>query len=198
MNIITVLAVAVALGTDAFSMAFGIGMGGIKTKRLLTISGVVSIFHVVMPLIGLTLGAVLGKALGQMATALGALVLLFIGLQMIWGSLKPERLALSFVAARREIPMLKAKSPHAAGDGSLWGIITLAGGVSLDALSVGFGLGTLQTNLLLTVSIFGLVAGLMTASGFLFGRHLGAWIGGRAKALGGLILVIIAIRLFLG
>ncbi|MHB1418309.1 MAG: manganese efflux pump MntP [Bacillota bacterium] len=197
MNLLTVLAVAVALGTDAFSMAFGIGMGGVKTNRILVASGVVCLFHVVMPLIGLSLGAVLGRAVGQMAVVLGALILLAIGVQMIWGSLRPERMAMSFAAAKMESPMLRNKHARADQEGSLWGLITMAGSVSIDALSVGFGLGTLNINIPMVVATFGLVAGGMTAGGFILGRHLGAWIGKRAKALGGLILVIIAMRLLL-
>ena len=170
------LLVAVALGTDALSAALGIGMAGVGTRYLILLSGTVLGFHVLMPLIGVFLGSVLGNLVGGYAVWLGAGVLILLGLQMMREPFKSQA----------------AVSPPR----SAWGLIILSGSLSLDALSAGFGLGTLAAAQLPVIVItIGLVAGLMTAAGLLFGRYLGEKIGHWAGLLGGIILVLVGIHM---
>ena len=77
-----------------------------------------------------------------------------------------------------------------------WGLLVLGASVSMDALSVGFTLGTRQVDLLLTALVIGVVAGVMTLAGLLLGRFVGRRTGEKAVLLGGVILVAIGIRLF--
>ncbi len=79
-----------------------------------------------------------------------------------------------------------------------WGIYGLAGSVSLDALSVGFSLGTFVSKILLATLIMGFTAGIMTGGGVLLGRRVGTWLGSKAEALGGLILLLIGLRMHWG
>jgi len=186
----TLMALSIALGTDAFSMALGIGTTGIRIRRVLEISLVVSIFHVFMPLIGLLIGAFLGKVVGHVATVVGALIVIFIGVQMLWESFKPQLIKLGLASGKGAGDT--AKMQVATG---FWALSMLAGSVSMDALSVGFSLGTFKANLGTTVLVMGIVSGVMTAAGFLFGRQLGSWLGSKAQALGGIVLLIIGVRL---
>lgn len=193
MTLIPLLLVAVALGTDAMSVAIGIGMSGIKRRDILLLSAVVSLFHVLMPLIGLYLGLILGSIVGQYAAVVGAGILVLIGVQMVWTHL-PERntRVISWSDWRRgSVP----PSPSEVYVPTVSGVVMLAGGVSLDALSVGFGLGAIKVNLLLAVVTMGLVAGVMTAAGLVFGRRLGRWLGEKAGVVGGLMLVLIGVRM---
>ncbi|WP_366923697.1 manganese efflux pump MntP family protein [Metallumcola ferriviriculae] len=192
MDYVTLMAVSVALGTDAFSMALGLGTTGVRLRRIVEISLVVSVFHVFMPLIGLVVGAFLGRVVGNIATVIGALVVMFIGLQMLWGSIKPQLARYGF-AAKANIER-ERNTQVVTG---FWAMAMLAASVSMDALSVGFSLGTFKANLVTTVLVMGIVAGIMTASGFLSGRQLGSWFGDKAQALGGIVLVAIGIKLLL-
>jgi putative Mn2+ efflux pump MntP len=194
MEFITVLFIAVALGTDAFSMAIGIGTCGIKYRQIFIISLVVLIFHIVMPLIGLSLGAFLGRVVGRLASILGSLVLGFIGIIMIRDGLKNDA-GQSVPMALKPLGLVPGKENQKVTTG-LWGILILAFSVSLDALTVGFGLGALQFNLALTVLTMGIVAGIMTVIGSLFGKRLGNWFGDKAQLVGGIILVGIAAKMF--
>jgi len=195
MNFFTVLLVAVALGADALSMAVSVGLNGIRKKHLLLFPLIVSIFHVIMPLAGLYLGGFLGRALGQVAGIIGALVLIFIGITMLKEGFTPEaQNTLNFSAARKTFG---ASSGVRVMTG-LWGLIVLAASVSLDALSVGFGLGAYQVNLALTVLTMGVAAGIMTVTGLLFGKILGNRLEDKAQIVGGFILVGIGIRMFFG
>jgi len=183
----TVFLLAAALGTDAFSMAVGIGITGIRKKHIVLISAVICFFHILMPLIGLSLGAVLGRAIGRVARIVGASVLIVIGVQS-FGEVVNKKRKMAFTQSESKLRVMSG----------FWGLVILAGSVSLDALTVGFGLGTFNFNLPVTVGIFGAVAGVMTAGGFVFGRRIGGWLGNRAEMVGGLILAFIGVKMLIG
>ncbi|WP_028306503.1 manganese efflux pump MntP family protein [Desulfitibacter alkalitolerans] len=195
MELFTVLIIAVALGTDAFSMAIGIGACNIRYRQIIIISLVVLVFHIVMPLIGLSLGALLGRAIGRLAEIIGALVLAIIGVLMIREGIKGDE-GEGVPMALKPFGLISRKGGKVRVTAGFWGIMVLASSVSLDALTVGFGLGALHFNLTLTVLTIGLVAGIMTALGFLFGKKVGGWLGDKAQVIGGVILVGIGIRMF--
>lgn len=185
MNYLSVLLVSIALGIDAFSVAISIGLAGIKRKDFILVSAVVTIFHIFMPLLGLSLGTYLGQLAGPMASIIGALVLISIGFSTIWGSVRDLK-------NRKGIPLGRDKGlVNIANPVSL---VLMAASVSLDALTVGFGLGTLQVDLLLTVLTMGTVAGIMTAGGLHFGKKLNFAFGEKAEVLGGIILILIGVK----
>ncbi|HHY06693.1 MAG TPA: manganese efflux pump [Clostridia bacterium] len=194
MNYPAVLLVSVALGVDAFSVAIGIGLGGIKTKEALLVSGVVSIFHVLMPLIGLYLGIYLGSMAGPIASTIGALILLTIGLNMVGDSLREAKL---LKQRRRETPGLAYQKGTGFNLKSPLSLILMAGSVSIDALTVGLGLGPLQVDLFLTVMTMGITAGLMTLVGLVFGHGLSKVVGSTAGLCGGIILVVIGLKILI-
>lgn len=179
MSVITLIILAVALGTDAFSLCVGIGLAGVNRRQMLIISITVLVFHIFMPLTGWVVGEYAGSRLGRAASVIGSVLLVYLGLKMIWATLRGSR--------ETEIKIIKFNA---------WGLVLLGASVSLDALSVGFTLGARQVNLLLTAGTIGLVAGAMTASGLIFGRFMGRWVGERAQLLGGVILVGIGAKLF--
>ncbi|HBT47595.1 MAG TPA: manganese efflux pump MntP [Peptococcaceae bacterium] len=192
MDLPAVLLVAIALGTDAFSLATGLGMGGMRRRLAVFFSGAVGLLHIIMPLAGLYLGYFMGRLLGRLAAVVGAVVLAAIGFLMLWEAVARDREP-GFWGRRLGKGLL--------GKGVIQGVsavLLLAGSVSLDALSVGFGLGALQANLPLTVLAMGLVAAVMTAAGFFLGRRAGHWLGDKAEIAGGLILVIIGLKMLVG
>lgn len=180
MELAWIIAVSIALGMDAFSFSLALGLLGIHNKTGLRLAIIVAIFHVIMPLIGLWAGQKLGDLFGDIAIGIGAIILLWLGLKMILGSLKKTE-------NKSNISNLKG-----------WGIYVLAGSVSLDALSVGFSLGTFVSNILFAVVSMGLIAGIMTGGGILLGRRAGTWLGNKAEALGGVILLLIGLKMALG
>jgi len=192
MNSITLLLVALALGTDAFALAVGIGVTGIRKKKIIIVSLVVCLFHVFMPLIGLGIGTVMGNLIGDVATIIGAVVLILIGLNMLWDVIKSRTQIFSFSQAK--IHLNSASQKNRSVD-SFWGLIMLSASVSIDALSVGFGLGALKAQIWGTVLVLGIVAGVMTAIGFYLGRGLGSRMGEKAEIAGGIILAAVGIKL---
>ncbi|GAB6179312.1 manganese efflux pump MntP family protein [Desulfotomaculum defluvii] len=178
MSLLTLLALAMALGTDAFSLCIGIGMAGVTRRQIAMISITVLIFHIFMPLLGWFAGGFLGSKVGQAASIVGALLLIFLGGKMIWDTLKPgDENEPRFIIT------------------NTGGLLLLSASVSMDALSVGFTLGTQQVSLLMASGVIGLVAGIMTFAGLTLGKYVGGWIGERAELVGGLILAGIGIKL---
>jgi manganese efflux pump family protein len=180
MTTTTLLALAVALGTDAFSLSIGLGMAGINRRNTIILSITVLIFHILMPLLGVWAGEIFGSLLGKTANLIGALVLIGLGLKMIKDSFSSEE---------EENPQILLANTK--------GLVLIAGSVSLDALSVGFSLGTQNVNLAVASLTIGLVAGLMTAAGLVFGRAIGGWIGDKAKIIGAVILLGIGAKFLL-
>lgn len=161
MGFFTLIILAVALGTDAFSLCLGIGMTGVNRRQAITITVTVLIFHVVMPLVGWYIGELAGALFGRVASFIGAALLIYLGLHMIWDSRGQGQKAgakISFNAC---------------------GLILLGACVSMDALSVGFTLGAQHVELLRTAATIGLVAGIMTAAGLVCGRFMSSLVGER-------------------
>lgn len=192
MNLAWILALSIALGADAFSLALAIGLTGIGKRMTLQLSIVVAIFHVFMPLTGILLGQALGKVIGQLAAGLGALVLFWLGGRMLFNVWRPA--PQSYPLSRAREVLKRTQLPTGISLKGM-GVYALAASVSLDALSVGFSLGVVKSSISLTVLVMGLVAGIMMGSGLLLGRFVGAWIGQRAEAVGGIILVVIGIKM---
>ncbi|MDD4238677.1 MAG: manganese efflux pump MntP family protein [Desulfotomaculaceae bacterium] len=178
MSLITLIILAIALGTDAFSLCVGIGLAGVNRRQIILISVTVLIFHIAMPLIGWLVGEFAGSLLGRVAAIAGSLLLVYLGIKMIW------------TTWRHRLEQAPARINFSVG-----GLLLLGASVSMDALSVGFTLGAHQVNLLLTAGLIGVVAGLMTFAGLFFGRFLVGWVGEKAQLLGGLVLVGIGIKM---
>lgn len=153
-------------------------MAGVNRRQIASISLMVLVFHIFMPLLGWYVGGFLGAKVGEAAAIAGALLLVFLGLKMIWDALKPGV----------EEPGITITTTG--------GLLLLSASVSMDALSVGFTLGTQQVNLALAAGVIGVVAGLMTFCGLTLGKYIGDKIGDKAQLVGGLILAGIGIKLF--
>ena len=192
MNLAWVVAVAIALGADAFSLSLAIGLSGIKKRMMLRLSLVVAVFHVVMPLGGMMLGQALGSILGRYANLIGALILIGLGGRMLYKVYRPTTEHFPLGEARDAL-LHKNLSTNISLKG--FGIYVFAASVSLDALSVGFSLGTIRADIFITVMIIGTIAGLMTGMGLVLGRMLGTWVGDKAELLGGLALFLIGVKL---
>ncbi|MFW5985822.1 MAG: manganese efflux pump MntP family protein [Halanaerobiales bacterium] len=174
------LAIAVALGTDAFSVAMALGIRKYTPLQIFKISLIIGVFHIFMPLLGFYGGNFLKSIIsryiapGNAFELLGAGLLILLGVYMIFES-------------RFGTGEMKAFSPGG------WGIISLALGVSMDAMTAGIGLGIMGFSLTV-VFLFGLVAAIMMGIGLLLGNRLGHWLGESAQIAGGSGLILLGLR----
>ncbi len=170
----TILIMAVALGLDAFSLGIGLGMKGIRLLDILKFSLMIGIFHVFMPLLGMFAGQYVSSLLGNVAEAAGGGILVLLGAHMIYSSLYGQGRALDHTG--------------------LWGLFIFSLSVSIDSFSVGISFGILESELWLTVLMFGAFGGGMSVLGLLLGRRMGRWIGEYGEAFGGMILFAFGIK----
>lgn len=183
----------IGLAMDAFSVSLANGLNepGMKKHKMLGIAGVFAVFQAAMPLIGWICVKTVVETFGFIANlvpwfALGLLG--FIGGKMLIESLHPdcdeER------AAAGECTMTK---PLAFGALIVQGIAT-----SIDALSVGFTISDYNFwQALLAVSIIALVTFPICLGGILIGRKFGSKLSNKAGILGGSILIIIGLEIFI-
>jgi putative Mn2+ efflux pump MntP len=179
------------LGADAFSLSLGMGIKGVSRSYELRFAGMVGISHILMPLLGLGMGLAAGRILGIWASWVGAVVLTYIGGDMILKgcrSIRPQ--FLKFSEAREVI-----EEDVIITEGGWISLLFLTISVSIDALTVGFSLGTVKMPLFITVLITGIVAGSMTLLGFRGGKVFSRLVGSYAQIVGGIILVVLAIKM---
>jgi putative Mn2+ efflux pump MntP len=183
--------VAVVLGLDAFSLSLGLGLRGLSRSYGLRFTLTVGILHILMPLLGLSLGLAAGKFLGVWASRLGAVILAYIGVDFIIKGYREAGLRRYSFKEGQEL--LKQGKESCRED---WGSILLIGiSVSIDALTVGFSLGTFKMPVAVTTIIMGSVAAAMTSLGFWGGRAFSRLVGSYAQIVGGAILLLLAVKL---
>ncbi|MDP4084247.1 MAG: manganese efflux pump [Bacillota bacterium] len=176
-ELITLLLMAFALGMDAFSVGLGMGMYRLRLRQIFNIGITIGIFHVWMPLLGMVAGNFLSDKFGTIATYLGGLLLIFLGIQMICSSLKKDQKSVITPVG--------------------FGLLVFALSVSLDSLSVGLTLGIYRAKTVLVLLCFGIAATVLTWSGLFIGRKVQGLLGAYSEALGGSILLAFGLKLLL-
>jgi len=171
-----IMLVAVALGMDSFSLSIGLGCQDITKKKKWGFTSLVGLFHVLMPLLGFVIGRAVGQLFGGLAVYFGAAVLFFLGVKMLWEALNGE------------------KSKKCVLDG--WLLLILPLSVSIDALSVGFGLGTFGVNSFTAAILFGFIAALLTWFGLALGNRAGRLMN-NSEYLAGLIFIGLSVAAIL-
>lgn len=174
---LTLLLMALALGMDSFSVGLGMGMFTLRLRQIVLISATVGVFHIIMPLAGMMAGRFLSGQFGTYATYAGGLLLILLGIGMFISGLKGESESLI--------------APVGIG------LLVFAVSVSLDSLSVGLTLGIYGARTFLAVTLFGIVATILTLCGLLLGRKVQGLLGVYSQVLGGSVLLAFGVKLFL-
>jgi manganese efflux pump family protein len=172
----TLILIAIALGMDAFSLGVGLGLRGIRRSRALMISGVIGMFHVLLPLFGMGLGRYVSTLVGNLAAIVGGGLLCFLGVNMLVQGFRGSA----------EGTMLHHNS--------FWGMMLFALSVSLDSLSAGLSLGLFHSNVIGAALLSGVSGGTLGILGMAAGRRAGTWIGEYGEILGGVILLYLGVQ----
>lgn len=182
MNLLTILMIAVGLGMDALSVAIGIGAAARKLSPgpVLRLSLSFGLFQFFMPLIGWTAGRTVADIIARYDHWVAFFLLAGVGGKMIWESFHE-----------------KDEAVHANDPTRGMTLLVLSVATSIDALAVGLSFAFLKTPILEASVIIGVVCFLMTATGMVFGRKLGKFLGRRAELLGGLVLIGIGVKIMM-
>lgn len=180
---ITNVLLGVGLSMDAFSVSIANGLNEpfMKRRKMLTVSTVFAFFQFAMPLIGwLCVSTFVHyfKAFQPFIPYIALALLLFIGGKMIRDGIKCE-----------------CEECRAIG---VWGLIIQGVATSIDALSVGFTIATYDFKGALVASLLiGAVTFLICFVGIVIGKRVGNAISSKANILGGIILILIGLEIFI-
>lgn len=184
--IINSILLGVGLAMDAFSVSLANGLNEpcMPKKKIYGIAGTFAVFQAIMPLIGwLCVHTILQyfKAFESFIPWIALILLGFIGGKMIYES-----------ATCKE------------GDGcecrklSFGALIVQGIATSIDALSVGFTISDYDlAKALLCAAIIAVITFVICVSGVIIGKKAGTKLSGKAGYLGGIILIIIGLEIFI-
>lgn len=180
-NIISISLIAIALAMDAFSVSMTKGF----TQKHLTKSQILYYglffggFQAFMPIIGYFCGNAISSIVESLASVIGFLLLLVIGLNMIRESLSADEDQITDNFSFKEVTLLAIAT-------------------SIDAFAVGITIALLKDPILLSSIIIGVVAFMFSIVGVFIGKKLGNYVGDKFQILGGVILILIGIKILLG
>ena len=181
MNLFLVISVALALAMDAFAVSIGLSVlpDGLKKSQRLRLAFFFGFFHFLMALIGWLVGQGFLDYIRDVDHWVAFGLLLLIGGKMVAESFRNKGSA-------------KKVSDNATRSVTL---IMLSIATSIDVLAVGISLAAIQQKILYPSIIIGVVAFVMTYVGTKLGPVIGKMAGKMAELFGGLVLIIIGIKI---
>ena len=178
LNIVEICLIAVALGFDAFAVGLGVGATCCAPRQVFRLSFHFGLFQFMMPLLGWLSGRYILIWAETWGSWIAFGLLLFIGARMV-------RHGAFFTDEEIRCP-----DPTKG-----FSLVMLSLATSIDALGVGFSLGVIKQNLFFVAVWIGITAGAMTWSAMKIGNRLSQRFAQRMEVIGGLILIIIALKL---
>lgn len=179
MSILDLFILAVGLSMDAFAVSVckGLSLGKIKLKHMCIAGAWFGGFQALMPLIGYFLGSFFAEMIEKYDHWVAFVLLAIIGGNMIKESFdKDEKVDSS----------MDVKS-----------MLLLAIATSIDALAVGVTFAFLQVQIVPAVSFIGVITFIFSAVGVKIGSLFGTKYKSKAELFGGIVLVLIGIKILL-
>ena len=181
MHLAVVLSLALALAMDAFTVSVGISLRSeqVGIRQAMRLSFSFGFFQFLMPICGWLAGTTILPLIQSFDHWVAFGLLCLIGCRMIYAALRPK---------------------HEAQDGQQdstkgWSLLLLSIATSVDALAVGLSFAAVGMTIWYPSAVIGVVAFLMTLLGTRLGPLIGQIVGRRAELVGGLILILIGIKI---
>ena len=181
MNLWELFMIAVALSMDAFAVAICKGLSVRKAgiRYALTVGLYFGGFQALMPLLGYFLGVSFQELITNVDHWVAFVLLAVIGINMIREAFSKEE----------EESLDGSLSPKS--------MLPLAVATSIDALAVGVTFAFLKVNIGPAVSFIGVVTFVLSAAGVRIGNIFGAKYKAKAEVFGGIILILIGLKILL-
>lgn len=180
MGIIEILLTGLGLAMDAFAVALckGLSMKKFDKKKGIIIGLYFGIFQGMMPLIGYLLGTTFQNLITSVDHWIAFVLLVFIGGNMLKEAFsKDEENCNDKVDFKTMLPLAIA--------------------TSIDALAVGITFAFLKVNIVIAVLSIGIITFIMSFSGSKVGNKFGTKYEKKAQLFGGIILVLIGLKILL-
>ena len=180
MTLFHLFLIAVGLSMDAFSVSVckGLAMEKAPLKKAAVAGIWFGSFQALMPLIGYLLGSQFEKYITSIDHWIAFVLLALIGSNMIRESFSKEEEETSATMHFKEM-------------------FLLAVATSIDALAVGITFAFLRVHIVPAVSFIGIITFLLSIAGVKVGNLFGSRYKSRAELAGGIILILIGVRILL-
>lgn len=183
-ELMLILGLGLAMDAFAVTVSDAVAWPHETRARLFLLPVFFGLFQGLLPVLGYVLGNVAGDFVEDFSGIIALVVLAVIGGNMV----------------REGIRDLRRPGEHAMvkeGRLSIGVILVQAVATAIDAFAVGVSLRAMHADLLIAVSVIGVVTFLACCVAVPLGRKVGEALGVRAQILGGCILIAIGIRAFL-
>lgn len=180
MGLIELIILSIGLAMDAFAVSVckGLSMSKMDWKKACIIGAYFGIFQALMPVIGYLLGVNFQEQIVSVDHWIAFILLGVIGFNMIKEAISKE--------TEKSNDSVKFKD-----------MLILAIATSIDALAVGITFAFLKVNVGLAISLIGIITFVISMLGVKIGNVFGCKYEKKAEFAGGLILVILGIKILL-
>ncbi len=175
-----VIALILPLCLDTFAVAAALGMTRPTGVQRIRFSLLFAAFEGGMPVIGLLVGAGLGKVIDDWSEYVAIAALVGLGAYMLWARADDEERVQKLAASRGPA------------------MIALGLSVSLDELAIGFSLGLLNVPIVPAIVLIAAQAFVVSQVGFALGSRIGEATREGAERLAGAVLIVIGGVLLVG
>lgn len=184
MTFLEVLLIGIGLSMDAFAVALckGLSMRKFNFKAGLVIALFFGFFQAFMPFIGWLVCKNFEKYITKFDHWIAFVLLAFIGVKMIVDSIKD---------------MKKPDDVESEFKLKIGELFVLAIATSIDALAVGISFAFLSINIWSSIAIIGITTFILSLGGIVIGNKFGARFKTKAEIAGGIILVLIGLKILL-
>ncbi len=180
MDFVEIVLIGVGLSMDAAAVSAisGMSIRGLRVREAVSIALAFGLFQGLMPLIGYFAGSAFAQLMASFAPWVALVVLCAVGAKMLWEAF------------------------HGDGDEGMNRfsyrlLLAQAVATSLDALAVGVSFAAVQVDIVWAAGIIACCTFLISLVSVYIGRVFGAALADKAQILGGVILILIGIRMVL-
>ena len=175
---IEVLILAIALSMDAFAVSIGLGAKENSPGLALKAGLFFGVFQALMPFIGYLGGKGVLGWIEAYAHWIAFVLLALIGAKMVYEGLHE--------GVEEEISAITNKM-----------MLILAIATSIDAMAAGFSLTLLDADPYIACLIIGITTFAFSWVGVLIGKSSGTWLENKAEIFGGVVLILMGIKILL-
>ena len=180
MGAIEILLISIGLAMDAFAVSVckGLAMKKMSWKKAIIIGLYFGIFQAVMPVIGYFLGTTFERFITYVDHWVAFILLVGIGINMVKEAFDKE-------------------SENRNDNVDMKTMLVLSIATSIDALAIGITFACLKIHIVMPVITIGLITFIISVIGVKIGNRFGDKYGKKAEIMGGVILILLGIKILL-
>jgi len=182
MDLISIFIIAISLSIDSFaaSVVLGSNSSQFKITNILKVALIMSFFQVLMPFIGWGIGDKFKYLIESFDHWIAFVLLISVGGKMLYESLSKDD-----------------SSNNNFKISNFYVLVTLGISTSIDALVVGISFGILRVSVVTPIIIIGITTFLFSSVGVLLGGKFGKHLGGKFEIIGGVVLILLGIKILI-